>query len=241
MKTVLITGAAKGIGAAIVEEFAKDGYQVLLNYNTSKEKAEKLKEKLTKNEQSVEIYKADLTKKVEVEEMVQTILSKYGKIDVLVNNAGISQIKPFAEIEEADWDNMINTNLKSIYLTTKTVINNMIANKNGSIINISSIWGITGGSCEVHYSTAKAGIIGLTKALAKEMALSNIKVNVVAPGIIDTDMNNDLTKEDIEELKKEIPLQKIGKPQEVAKAVKWLAEAEYVTGQVIRVDGGWLM
>lgn len=241
MKTVLITGAAKGIGAAIVEEFAKDGYQVLLHYNTSKEKAEKLKDKLTKNEQSVEIYKADLTKKVEVEEMVQTILSKYGKIDVLVNNAGISQIKPFAEIEEADWDNMINTNLKSIYLTTKTVINNMIANKNGSIINISSIWGITGGSCEVHYSTAKAGIIGLTKALAKEMALSNIKVNVVAPGIIDTDMNNDLTKEDIEELKKEIPLQKIGKPQEVAKAVKWLAEAEYVTGQVIRVDGGWLM
>ena len=241
MKTVLVTGAAKGIGAAIVEEFAREGYQVLLHYNTSKQKAQNLKEKLTNNGQNVEIYKADLTKKAEVEQMVDTILSKYGKIDVLVNNAGISQIKPFADIEEDEWDNMINTNLKSVYLTTKAVINNMIMNKNGSVINISSIWGITGGSCEVHYSATKAGIIGLTKALAKEMALSNIKVNAIAPGIIQTDMNNDLTEEDIEELKKEIPLQKVGTPIEIAKAVKWLAEAEYITGQVIRIDGGWQM
>lgn len=241
MKIVLITGAAKGIGAAIVEEFAREGYQVLLHYNTSKQKAKNLEEKLTNNGQNVEIYKADLTKKVEIEKMVDEILSKYGKIDVLVNNAGISQINPFTDIEEDDWDNMIDTNLKSVYLVTKAVINNMITNKNGSIINISSIWGITGGSCEVHYSASKAGIIGLTKALAKEMALSNIKVNAIAPGIIETDMNNELTQEDIEELKKEIPLQKIGTPQDIAKAVKWLAEAEYVTGQVIRVDGGWLM
>lgn len=241
MKTVLVTGAAKGIGAAIVEEFAREGYQVLLHYNTSKQKAQNLKEKLTNNGQNVEIYKADLTKKAEVEQMVDTILSKYEKIDVLVNNAGISQIKPFTDIEEDEWDNMINTNLKSVYLTTKAVINNMIMNKKGSVINISSIWGITGGSCEVHYSATKAGIIGLTKALAKEMALSNIKVNAIAPGIIKTDMNNDLTEEDIEELKKEIPLQKVGTPIEIAKAVKWLAESEYITGQVIRIDGGWQM
>lgn len=241
MKTVLVTGAAKGIGGAIVEEFAKEGYQVLLHYNTSELKAQNLKEKLTNNGQSVEIYKADLTKKAEVEQMVNAILSKYGKIDVLVNNAGISQIKPFADIEEEDWDNMIDTNLKSVYLTTKAVINNMITNKSGSIINISSIWGITGGSCEVHYSAAKAGMIGLTKALAKEMALSNIKVNAIAPGIIETDMNNDLTEEDIVELGKEIPLQRVGTPKEIAKAVKWLAESEYITGQVIRIDGGWEM
>lgn len=241
MKTVLITGAAKGIGAAIAEKFANDGYQVIINYNTSEQKAINLKEKLTNNGLNVEIYKADLTKKAEVCQMVEDILCKYGKIDVLVNNSGISQIKPFADIEEEDWDNMINTNLKSVYLTTKAVINNMINNKNGSIINISSIWGITGGSCEVHYSASKAGIIGLTKALAKEMALSNIKVNAVAPGIIETDMNNDLGKEDIEELKKEIPLNKIGTPQEIAKAVKWLAGSEYITGQVIRIDGGWQM
>lgn len=241
MKTVLITGAAKGIGAAIVEEFAKEGYQVILHYNTSEQKARILKEKLTNNGQNVEIYKADLTKKTEVEKMVETIICKYGKIDVLVNNAGISQIKPFAEIEEENWDNMIDTNLKSVYLTTKAVINNMIMNQKGSIINISSIWGVTGGSCEVHYSAAKAGIIGFTKALAKEMALSNIKVNAIAPGIIETDMNNDLTKEDLVELKKEIPLQRVGTPKEIAKAVKWLAESEYITGQVIRIDGGWLM
>ena len=241
MKTVLITGAAKGIGAAIVEEFAKEGYQVILHYNTSEQKARILKEKLTNNGQNVEIYKADLTKKTEVEKMVETIICKYGKIDVLVNNAGISQIKPFAEIEEENWDNMIDTNLKSVYLTTKAVINNMIMNQKGSIINISSIWGVTGGSCEVHYSAAKAGIIGFTKALAKEMALSNIKVNAIAPGIIETDMNHELTKEDLVELKKEIPLHRVGTPKEIAKAVKWLAESEYITGQVIRIDGGWLM
>lgn len=241
MKTVLITGAAKGIGAAIVEEFAKEDYQVILHYNTSEQKARILKEKLTNNGQNVEIYKADLTKKTEVEKMVESIICKYGKIDVLVNNAGISQIKPFAEIEESDWDNMIDTNLKSVYLTTKAVINNMIMNQKGSIINISSIWGVTGGSCEVHYSAAKAGLIGFTKALAKEMALSNIKVNAIAPGIIQTDMNNDLTEEDLIELKKEIPLQRVGIPKEIAKAVKWLAESEYITGQVIRIDGGWQM
>ena len=241
MKTVLITGAAKGIGAAVVEEFAKEDYQVILHYNTSEQKARILKEKLTNNGQNVEIYKADLTKKTEVEKMVESIICKYGKIDVLVNNAGISQIKPFAEIEESDWDNMIDTNLKSVYLTTKAVINNMIMNQKGSIINISSIWGVTGGSCEVHYSAAKAGLIGFTKALAKEMALSNIKVNAIAPGIIQTDMNNDLTEEDLVELKKEIPLQRVGIPKEIAKAVKWLAESEYITGQVIRIDGGWQM
>lgn len=241
MKTVIVTGGAKGIGRAIACEFANSGYNVLINYKTSEKQAQNLKEELTKQGKNVEIYKADLCSKEEVENMIQYAIEKYQTIDILVNNAGISQIKPFAEIEENDWDNMINTNLKTVYLTTKAVINHMIRNQNGSVINISSIWGITGGSCEVHYSAAKAGIIGITKALAKEMALSNIKVNAIAPGIIDTDMNSELSQEDIEELNKEIPLKRVGTPQEIAKTAKWLAETEYITGQVIRIDGGWEM
>lgn len=240
MKTVLITGAAKGIGAAIAEELAKNGYQVIINYRTSEQKAQELKDKLTNNGQNVEIYKADVTKK-EVEQMVKYVVNKYGKIDVLVNNAGISQIKPFADIEEEEWDNMINNNLKSVYLVTKQVIHNMLQNQSGAIINISSIWGITGASCEVHYSAAKAGIIGMTKALAKEMALSNITVNAIAPGMIETDMNSDLTQEEINEVVNEIPLKRMGKPEEIAKTVKWLIETPYITGQTIRVDGGWEM
>lgn len=241
MKTVLITGAAKGIGAAIAEELAKNGYQVIINYRTSEQKAQELKDKLTNNGQNVEIYKADVTKKEEVEQMVKYVVNKYGKIDVLVNNAGISQIKPFADIEEEEWDNMINNNLKSVYLVTKQVIHNMLQNQSGAIINISSIWGITGASCEVHYSAAKAGIIGMTKALAKEMALSNITVNAIAPGMIETDMNSDLTQEEINEVVNEIPLKRMGKPEEIAKTVKWLIETPYITGQTIRVDGGWEM
>ncbi len=165
MKVVLITGGAKGIGASIAEQLSNANYQVIVNYKTSEKKAQELKEKLI----NTEIYKADLTKKEEVEKMISEIIHKYGKIDVLINNAGISQIKPFADIEENDWDNMINNNLKTVYLTTKAVIHNMIQMQSGTIINISSIWGIEGASCEVHYSAAKSGIIGMTKALAKEM------------------------------------------------------------------------
>lgn len=239
MKTVIITGGAKGIGKAIAYEFANSGYNVIINYKTSEKQAIQIKEELTKLGKNVEIYKADLCKKEEVDKMIKFVEDKYKTIDVLINNAGISQIKPFAEIEENDWDNMINNNLKTVYLTTKAVINNMIRNQTGTIINISSIWGITGASCEVHYSTAKAGIIGMTKALAKEMALSNIRVNAIAPGMIETDMNNELNEEEIAEIEKDIPLKRSGKPEEVAKTAKWLAETQYITGQIIRVDGGW--
>lgn len=239
MKTVIITGGSKGIGKAIAYEFANSGYNVIINYKTSEKQAIQIKEELTKLGKNVEIYKADLCKKEEVDNMIKFVEDKYKTIDVLINNAGISQIKPFAEIEENDWDNMINNNLKTVYLTTKAVINNMIRNQTGTIINISSIWGITGASCEVHYSTAKAGIIGMTKALAKEMALSNIRVNAIAPGMIETDMNNELNEEEIAEIEKDIPLKRSGKPEEVAKTAKWLAETQYITGQIIRVDGGW--
>lgn len=241
MKTVLITGGAKGIGKAIAHEFANCGYNVVINYKTSEQQAIQIKEELTKQGKSVEIYNADLCKKEEVENMIKFVVDKYKTIDILINNAGISQIKPFADIEENDWDNMINNNLKSVYLTTKAVISNMINNKNGSIINISSIWGVVGGSCEVHYSAAKAGIIGMTKALAKEMALSNINVNAIAPGLIKTDMNKNLKEEEIKDIEEDIPLERAGTPEEIAKTVKWLSETKYITGQIIRVDGGWQM
>lgn len=241
MKTVIVTGGAKGIGRAIAFEYANSGYNVIINYKTSEKEANLIKEELTKYGKSVEIYKADLCKKEEVENMIKFVEKKYKTIDVLINNAGISQIKPFADIEEDDWDNMMNNNLKTVYLVTKSVINNMINQKNGSIVNISSIWGLTGASCEVHYSAAKAAIIGMTKALAKEMALSNINVNAIAPGLIKTDMNSELKKEELEEIEEDIPLKRMGTPEEIAKVVKWLSETKYITGQVIRIDGGWLM
>ena len=169
--------------------------------------------------------------------MCDFCIKNYGKIDVLVNNAGISQIKPFADITEEDWDNIMNVNLKGVYNCTKGVIDNMIHNKQGKIINISSMWGEVGGSCEVHYSASKAGIIGFTKALAKEMGLSNIQVNCVSPGIIDTEMNS---MHNLEELKNDVPLNKIGTPEDIAETVYFLASdaANYITGQVISVNGG---
>ena len=239
MRTVIVTGAAKGIGKAIAKEFANKGYNVVINYKTSEAAAMELKEELASEGKSVEIYKADVSKKEEVKDLIDFTINRFGKIDVLVNNAGISEIIPFADIDEENWDKMIDNNLKSVYLTTKEAIENMLKYKDGHIINISSIWGITGASCEVHYSTAKAGIIGFTKALAQEMGPSNIKINAIAPGIIDTDMNKELSKEELIEIEKEIPLGKMGKAEDVAKAVAFLAESNYITGQIIRIDGGW--
>ena len=230
MKNVLVTGGTRGIGAAIVRKFASNGYSVILNYKKSDDLANKLKEEFPNN---IKIYKADVSNFCDVEKMCKT----FGGIDILINNAGISEIKQFNDITENDWDNMMNINLKSVYNCTKNVIDNMIHNKWGKIINISSMWGEIGGSCEVHYSTAKAGIIGFTKALAKELALSNIQVNCVSPGIIDTDMN---AMHDLEELKEEVPVNKIGTPKDVANVVFFLAQEEnsYITGQVISVNGG---
>lgn len=238
-KIILITGAAKGIGRGIVEELIKDEENIIIvNYKNSEKKAEELKQLYKDN---IEIYKADITKREEVRKMVQYIISKYRKIDVLINNAGISQIKMFNDITNEDWNDMINVNLTGTFYMIQEVIENMIHNKNGSIINISSIWGMVGASCEVHYSASKAGIIGMSKALAKELGPSNIRVNVVAPGDIETDMNNLLNEEDIEQIKKDTPLGKIGKPSDIAKCIKWLIEDEFTTGQVISPNGGWVI
>lgn len=238
-KTVIVTGGSRGIGAAIVNLLAKEGYNVVLNYNKSEEIAKKIQEESTKKGYNVEIFKADVSKREEVKELVEFTIKKFNKIDVLINNAGISQTKLFTDITDDDWNNMINTNLNSVFFMSQEVAKYMIHEKEGCIINISSIWGLVGASCEVHYSVSKAGIDAMTKSLAKELGLSNIRVNSIAPGIIDTDMNKYLSKEELEEIKEEIPLGKIGDTSAIAKCVRWLIEDDYTTGQVISINGGW--
>lgn len=240
-KVVVVTGGSRGIGAQIVRDLAKMGHTVILNYNKSEDCAKDVENELQKQGFYVDIFKADVSKKEEAESLIKFALNKYGKIDVLINNAGISQSKLFTDITDEDWNNMINNNLNSAFYCTRETVKNMIHNKQGLIINISSIWGITGASLEVHYSTAKAGLIGFTKALAKELGPSNIRVNAIAPGIIDTEMNKEYSKEEIEEIKDEIPLEKIGTTKSISKCIKWLIEDDYTTGEIISINGGWYM
>lgn len=234
---ILITGASRGIGKEIARRLAQDGNTVIVNYNKSEEQAQKLQQE----KPNIEIYKADVSQREEVHKMIENILNKYGKIDVLVNNAGISESKVFTDVTDEDWNKIINTNLYSAFCVTQEVLPNMIHNKKGCIINISSVWGIVGASCETIYSIAKAGMDGMTKSLAKELGPSNIRVNSIAPGIIDTDMNKKLTSNDIKNIEEEIPLGKIGKTIDIARCVKWIIEDEYTTGQIISVNGGWVI
>lgn len=240
-KTILITGAARGIGRAISRNLAGLGYNIVINYNKSEVDAIELKKELTKYNQNIDIFKADVCDRKQVKDMVKFTLDKYKKIDVLINNAGIDEFKLFTDITDNDWNRMMNVNLYSVFCTTQEVLKNMIENKDGCIINISSIWGIVGASCEVHYSVSKAGIDGMTKSLAKEMGPSNIRVNSIAPGIINTKMNDKLSEEELNDIKKEIPLERIGKDIDIAKCVKWLIEDEYTTGQIISINGGWVI
>lgn len=240
-KTVLVTGGAQGIGRAVVELMAVNGYEVVLNYYRSEKEANEIKKTLEQKGCRIEIFKANVAKRNEVKNLVAFALEKFGKIDVLVNNAGISQIKPFMEVTDQDWEEMIQTNLTSVFYVSQEVLIPMLHVKQGSIINISSVWGLIGASCEATYSAAKAGVDGLTKALAQEFGLSNIRINSIAPGATDTKMNQELTKEEKENLEKEIPLGRMAKPEEIASVVKWLAEDQYITGQVISPNGGWII
>lgn len=207
-KVAIITGASRGIGREIVRTLAKEGIKVIANYNYSEEQAIELKKELNKKNINIDIFKADVSKRKEVKALVKYVLNKYGRIDILVNNAGISEYKIFTDETDEDWNKIINTNLYSAFIMCQEVIPNMIHNKIGNIINISSIWGIVGASLEVLYSISKAGMDGLTKSLAKELAPCNIRVNSVAPGLISTDMNSNLSIEEREQLEKEIPLRK---------------------------------
>ena len=241
MKTVLVTGGSRGIGKCIAENLAKEGYNVVLNYNKSVKEAKKIKEELENQGIKIEIFKADVSKREEVKKLIKFTIDKFNNIDVLINNAGIAKLQMFNDITDEDWNEMLNTNLNSAFFTIQEVLPNMIHNKNGCIINISSIWGIAGASCEVAYSVTKAGIDGLTKSLAKELGPSNIRVNSVAPGAIETDMNSNLTDEEKKVLEMETPLGKIGKPCDIAKAINWLVEDEFTTGQIISPNGGWVI
>lgn len=235
-KNVIITGGTRGIGVACAEVFIKNGYRVFAIYNKDKKTAEEMEKKL-----GIKTYCADVGNRETIREVIREIINEAGKIDVLINNAGIAGQKLFIDLEDSEWDNMINTNLTGVYNVTREVLKNMVSNTNGSIVNISSIWGQCGASCEVHYSASKAGVIGLTKALAKEMARTGIRVNCVTPGMIKTDMNSGFCDEDIEEICEEIPMARCGTAMECAQLIYFLAseKASYITGQVIGVNGGW--
>ncbi|MDE6132863.1 MAG: 3-oxoacyl-ACP reductase FabG [Oscillospiraceae bacterium] len=242
-KTVLITGASRGIGRAAAEVFAREGYDVAVNYNRSVEAAEDLCRELEKYSVKALPFQADIADKKAVEKMSAKIEASMGAVSVLVNNAGIAEQALFTDITEEMWDRMFAVNVKGAYNCTQAVLPKMIQEKYGRIINISSMWGIAGASCEVHYSAAKSALIGFTKALAKEVGLSGITVNCVAPGVIETDMNGHLSPEIIAELKEETPLNRIGTTSDVAETVLFLAseKASFITGQTISVDGGFIL
>lgn len=238
-KIILVTGASRGIGRATAKLLAECGHTVIANYNKSEKEVKELQNVLNENRIEIDIYRADVSKRDEVKKLVQYILEKYKRIDVLINNAGISQEKIFQDISDDDWNDIMNNNLYSVFCVTQEVINNMIKNKCGCIINISSIYGVNGGSCAAIYSATKAGIDGMTKSLAKELGPSNIRVNSIAPGCINTDMNKNLTEEEINEIKDQTVLHRIGEGIDIARCIKWLIEDEFTTGQVIEINGGW--
>ncbi|MGL5331203.1 MAG: elongation factor P 5-aminopentanone reductase [Peptostreptococcaceae bacterium] len=242
-KTVLITGASRGIGRACAKLFAKNGYNVLINYNKSKEAAINLYDELISSGYSVSTYKADVSNVDEVNSMIKHCIGTFGKIDVLINNAGISKDKLFTDITLNEWNEMININLNGVFYSTQASLKYMIPEHSGKIINISSIWGMVGGSYEVHYSTSKAAIIGMTKALAKELGPSNIQVNCIAPGVIKTDMLNNVSDDILNMLKDETPLMRLGTPEDIAHCALFLASdnSNFITGQVISPNGGFVI
>lgn len=240
-EVIIITGASRGIGREIAKTLAQKGKKVIANYYHSIDKATQLQEELKKEGIEIDLFQADVSSREEAKKLIEFAINKYKKIDVLINNAGISAYKMITDVTDEDWKKMIDTNLYSAFMMSQLVIPYMIHEKRGQIINISSIWGMVGSSCEVLYSITKAGMNGLTKALAKELGPSGIRVNAIAPGIINTEMCNEFTSEEIEAIKQEIPLEKIGEPHEIAKCVNWLLEDTYTTGQVISINGGWVI
>ncbi len=235
-KVALITGASRGIGKACALKLAGAGYDVAINYIGNEEAANATVEELKALGSDSFAFKFDVTQKEEVDAGVAKVVEKYGKIDVLVNNAGITRDGLFLRMSAENWEAVINTNLNSAYYVSTPVVKLMVKQRFGSIVNMASIVGIYGNAGQANYSAAKAGLIGLTKSLAKELASRNIRVNAVAPGFIQTDMTKDLK---LDGLYEHIPLKRLGDPEDIATAVKFLAEdATYITGQVLQVDGG---
>lgn len=241
-KTVIITGASGDIGREIARAYFKEGYKVAAVYNKSEESALALKDELSKTDNSrIEIFKCDLLSENEIINLISAVKKRFGKIDSLVNNAGISKIQLFDTVSLFDWNEMIGVNLTSPFVLSRECVKEMLREKEGNIINISSMWGQVGASCEVAYSASKGGLIAMTKALAKEVGLSGIRANCICPGLIDTKMNSHLTKEELDGVIEEIPLGVIGTPADVAEACIYLENAKFVTGQVLGVNGGMVI
>ncbi len=237
MRSVLITGGSRGIGKAMVELFRKNGYGVAFTYKNSRSEALELE----KNTGALAI-KANSESEDEIAEAIKAAVAQNGDIDVLINNAAVSSVSLITDVTLEEWNRIMNTSVTGAFLYSKGVLPKMINKKRGRIINITSMWGIVGASCEVHYSTAKAALIGFTKALAKEVGPSGITVNAIAPGVVRTDMNSAFSDEDIKALSDETPLGRIAEPEEIAKAALYLAsdDASFITGDVLNISGGFI-
>jgi len=237
-KTVLITGGSHGIGRAAALLFAQNGYDVIISYQKDHDAAQQ-----TAKETGGLAICADVADSKAVEQMFETIKEKYGKLDVVINNAGIAQQKLFTDITEEEWDRMFDVNIKGMFNICKQAVPMMVHEKQGKIINVSSIWGMVGASCEVHYSASKAAVEGFTKALAKELGPSGITVNCIAPGVIETEMNKNLSAQCLAELAEETPLCRNGQPEDIAKLMLFLASdgSDFITGQIISSNGGFVI
>ncbi len=243
-QVVLVTGASGGIGKAVAEKFAQNGYRVAVHYHNGKERAEALQKQLEQQGCSVMTIQADLRDSMQVQAMIGQIERSWCGVDVLVNNAGVAQQKLFTDITDEEWRNMFAVHVDGAFYCARAVLPGMIHRKHGSIINVSSMWGQTGGSCEVHYSAAKGALQAMTKALAKEVGPSGIRVNCVAPGVILTEMNTRMFDQDtLEALKEETPLETLGTTEDVASMIYYLSteEAGFITGQIIGVNGGMVI
>ena len=242
-KVVLVTGASRGIGKAVAERFAREGYAVALHYNTGKVEAEAAVQKLISAGYTAMAVQADVRDSAQVQQMVDTVSHALGNIGILINNAGIAQQKLFTDITDEEWHNMFAVHVDGTFYCTRAVLPAMIRQKQGCIVNISSMWGQVGGSCEVHYSAAKGAIQAMTKALAKEVGPSGVRVNCVAPGVIQTEMNKLLDTETLEALREDTPLEMLGTAEHVADLVYFLCseQATFITGQIMGINGGMVI
>lgn len=242
-KNALVTGGSRGIGRATAIELSKEGANVIITYNSNEEKAKEVIKEVEKNGVKGLAIKADVSSEEDVKSMMKTIKSQFDSIDVLVNNAGVTKDNLLIRMKSEDWDKVINTNLKGVYLCTKAVVRGMMKKRYGKIVNIASVVGISGNAGQGNYSASKAGVIGFTKSIAKELGSRGINVNGVAPGFVETDMTEVLSEDIKEQSLKLIPLNRFAKPEDIANVVVFLCseKANYITGQIINVDGGMLM